>query len=137
MGLTMAYSLTIGSIRCHILSDGKSLSDGGGFFGLIPRSMWQEVIAPDAQNLIPWESRALLVESDAGLILVDTGNGDKLTPKARQRLGMDDRNLRLVATWPAPATGRRMWTSSSSPTSTATTSAAARAGRAATGSRGR
>lgn len=96
MGLTMAYTLTIGSIRCHILSDGKSLSDGGGFFGLIPRTMWQEVIAPDAQNLIPWESRALLIESAAGLILVDTGNGDKLTPKARQRLGMDERNLRLV-----------------------------------------
>ena len=92
----MAYTLKIGSIRCHILSDGISYADGGGFFGLIPRTMWQEVIQPNEQNLIPWDSRALLIESDAGLILVDVGNGDKLLPKARQRMGMDSRNLRLV-----------------------------------------
>jgi glyoxylase-like metal-dependent hydrolase (beta-lactamase superfamily II) len=58
--------------------------------------MWQEVIAPNEQNQIPCASRSLLIESAGGLILVDTGNGDKLPPKARARLGMDDRNQRLV-----------------------------------------
>jgi glyoxylase-like metal-dependent hydrolase (beta-lactamase superfamily II) len=58
--------------------------------------MWQEVIAPDEQNQIPCDSRCLLIESDAGLILVDTGNGDKLPAKVRRRLGMDDRNGRLL-----------------------------------------
>ena len=92
----MAYTVTVGSIRCHILSDGLHYVDGGGFFGLIPRLMWQEVIAPNAQHQIPCDSRSLLIESDAGLILVDVGNGDKLSPKVRQRMGMDDRRLRLV-----------------------------------------
>lgn len=92
----MAYTLTVGSLRCHILSDGLQTVDGGGFFGLIPRTMWQEVIAPNEQNQIPCDSRSLLIESDAGLILVDTGNGDKLPAKVRQRLGMDDRNGRLL-----------------------------------------
>jgi glyoxylase-like metal-dependent hydrolase (beta-lactamase superfamily II) len=92
----MAYTLTVGSLRCHILSDGLQHVDGGGFFGLIPRSMWQEVIAPDEQNRIPCDSRCLLIESDAGLILVDTGNGDKLPAKVRRRLGMDDHNGRLL-----------------------------------------
>jgi glyoxylase-like metal-dependent hydrolase (beta-lactamase superfamily II) len=92
----MAYTVTVGSIRCHILSDGKSLADGGGFFGLIPRSLWQEVIAPNAQNMIPWDTRSLLIESDAGLILVDVGNGDKLPAKVRRRQGMDDRIFRLL-----------------------------------------
>ena len=92
----MAYTLTVGSLRCHILSDGLQYVDGGGFFGLIPRSMWQEVIAPNELNQIPCDSRSLLIESTAGLILVDTGNGDKLPPKVRQRFGMDNRNRRLV-----------------------------------------
>ena len=92
----MAYTLTVGSLRCHILSDGLQYVDGGGFFGLIPRSMWQQVIAPNELNQIPCDSRSLLIESTAGLILVDTGNGDKLPPKVRQRLGMDNRNRRLA-----------------------------------------
>jgi glyoxylase-like metal-dependent hydrolase (beta-lactamase superfamily II) len=92
----MAYTLTVGSLRCHVLSDGVQYVDGGGFFGLIPRSMWQEVIAPNEQNQIPCDSRSLLIESAAGLILVDAGNGDKLPHKVRRRLGMDNRNRRLV-----------------------------------------
>src|SRR5690606_23103200 len=50
---TMAYTINVGSIRCHILSDGLHYVDGGGFFGLIPRVLWEGVIAPDAQNLVP------------------------------------------------------------------------------------
>jgi glyoxylase-like metal-dependent hydrolase (beta-lactamase superfamily II) len=92
----MAYSVQIGAVRCHILSDGLHYSDGGGFFGLIPRALWQQVIPPNEHNQIPVDTRSLLIESDAGLILVDTGHGDKLPPKVRARLGMDDRTLRLV-----------------------------------------
>ena len=92
----MAYTLTVGSLRCHILSDGLQYVDGGGYFGLIPRTMWQDVVAPNELNQIPSDSRCLLIESDAGLILVDTGSGDKLPAKVRRRLGMDDRNGRLL-----------------------------------------
>ena len=91
----MAYPIKVGSLQCYILSDGLHYVDGGGFFGLIPRTMWQEVVEPNALNQIPVDSRCLLIEADAGLILVDVGNGDKLLPKVRQRMGMDDR-LRLV-----------------------------------------
>ena len=92
----MAYTVQIGSIRCHILSDGLHYVDGGGFFGLIPRVLWAGVIEPDAQNLIPCDSRSLLIESGAGLILVDAGNGDKLPAKVRHRMGLGDRQRRLI-----------------------------------------
>jgi glyoxylase-like metal-dependent hydrolase (beta-lactamase superfamily II) len=94
--LIVAYTLQVGAIRCHILSDGLHYVDGGGFFGLIPRVMWEQVIEPTPTNLVPCDSRALLIESDAGLILVDVGNGDKLPAKARERIGLGERNLRLV-----------------------------------------
>ncbi len=93
----MAYTLQIGSIRCHIVDDGRQWVDGGGFFGLVPRVLWERVVQPDALNRIPTALRCLLIESDRGLILVDTAQGDKLTPKMRQRLSMEERNLRLVS----------------------------------------
>jgi glyoxylase-like metal-dependent hydrolase (beta-lactamase superfamily II) len=92
----MPYSFHIGSIRCHIVSDGRQKSDGGGFFGLVPRVLWERVVQPDARNRIPTDLRCLLIESTAGLILVDTGQGDKLLDKTRAQLGMIDANERLI-----------------------------------------
>ncbi len=37
---TVAYSLEVGGVRCHIVSDGLNRIDGGGFFGLTPRVLW-------------------------------------------------------------------------------------------------
>jgi glyoxylase-like metal-dependent hydrolase (beta-lactamase superfamily II) len=54
------------------------------------------VIQPDENNMIPSATRSLLIESDAGLILVDTGNGDKLSSKERSRFGFEGRTDRLV-----------------------------------------
>ncbi len=93
----MAITLEIGGVRCHILSDGLHRLDGGGFFGLVPRVLWQQVIQPDDRNRIPADTRSLLIESDAGLILVDTGVGDKLTAKQRQIIGLEDRTERLIS----------------------------------------
>ena len=93
----MPYSLQIGSIQCHIVSDGQQLIDGGSFFGLVPRVLWQRIIRPDEKNRIPAQMRCLLVQSSAGLILVDSGQGDKITAEYRTEFGMDDGNLRLEA----------------------------------------
>ena len=93
----MPYSLQVGSIPCNIVSDGRQLVDGGGFFGLVPRVLWERVIRPDQKNRIPVQMRSLLIQSSAGLVLVDTGQGDKLTSKERRILGMDDSSQRLAA----------------------------------------
>lgn len=92
----MIHTLTVGSIRCHVLSDGLHHADGGGFFGVVPRQLWQRVIEPDANNIIPTDTRCLLIESSAGPVLVDTGYGDKLDRRSRTRLGIDERSERLV-----------------------------------------
>lgn len=92
----MVYSVEVGKVRCHIVSDGLNVADGGGFFGVVPRVMWQRVIEANAQNQVPNDIRCMLIESDAGLTLVDTGNGDKLNAKQRKILGLDDRNERLL-----------------------------------------
>lgn len=92
----MPYTLKIGSLKCHILSDGVEAADGGGFFGLVPRVMWEKVIAPNELNQVPAALRVLLIESRAGLILVDTGRGDKFDEKQRSILRLGSRRERLV-----------------------------------------
>ncbi len=88
--------IQIGDIRCHIVSDGKHRIDGGGFFGLVPRILWQQVIEPDTDNMIPNAFRCLLVETPDDLILVDTGLGDKYTPAQRKRLRLSLQEQRLI-----------------------------------------
>ncbi len=92
----MAQTFTIGSIRCHLLSDGQYLADGGAFFGLVPRVLWERVRPPNERNQFRAETRSLLIESDAGLILVDVGYGDKLDAKMRAILGLGDSTNRLL-----------------------------------------
>ena len=93
----MTYTLNVGGVRCHIVSDGLHVMDGGGFFGLVPRVLWQRTVEPNESNLIPADTRSLLIESDEGLILVDTGIGDKLSSRQRSILGLDERRGRMVA----------------------------------------
>jgi len=78
----------VGRVRVHLVSDGVFWTDGGAAFGVVPRMLWQRVIQPDEQNRIPMQLRCLLIESDGGLILVDTGYGDKLTAKRRDQLNL-------------------------------------------------
>ncbi|QLG45383.1 MBL fold metallo-hydrolase [Costertonia aggregata] len=55
--------------------------DGGAMFGSVPKTIWQKTNPADANNLIDLATRSLLVEDGDRLILIDTGMGDKQSPK--------------------------------------------------------
>jgi glyoxylase-like metal-dependent hydrolase (beta-lactamase superfamily II) len=78
----------VGALRLHLLTDGVFWLDGGAAFGVVPRVLWEKVVRPDASHRIPNQLRCLLIESGEGLILVDTGYGDKLTAKQREHVGL-------------------------------------------------
>ena len=67
----------------RFLETGAFRLDGGGMFGLIPKSMWSKWTEADADNRIALATRSLLVETRDGLVLVEAGCGDKWTPKER------------------------------------------------------
>jgi glyoxylase-like metal-dependent hydrolase (beta-lactamase superfamily II) len=50
-------------------------------FGVVPKPLWEKRIAPDERNRIPLGMRCLLVEHDIGLVLIDTGAGNKESEK--------------------------------------------------------
>ena len=58
-------------------------------FGVVPRTLWERKIAPDDRNRIPLGMRCLLVEHPDGLVLVDTGAGNKESPKFHTVYGIE------------------------------------------------
>jgi glyoxylase-like metal-dependent hydrolase (beta-lactamase superfamily II) len=59
-------------------------------FGVVPKVLWERRIAPDARNRIPLALRCLLVEHDDGLVLIDTGIGNKENEKFREIYAVED-----------------------------------------------
>lgn len=82
----------IGNAELHIVSAGRFMVDGGAAFGLVPKVLWERIIPPDALNRIPMALNCLFIESSGKKILVDTGFGDKLSPKRRKILALQDDN---------------------------------------------
>lgn len=81
--------MLLGRVRLEIVSDGTFWLDGGAHFGLVPRLLWEQIIAPDDQNRVPMALNCLLVESQGKKILIDTGVGDKLSAKRREILNLE------------------------------------------------
>jgi glyoxylase-like metal-dependent hydrolase (beta-lactamase superfamily II) len=59
-------------------------------FGVVPRPLWERRIPPDGRNRIPLACRCLLVEHDDGPVLIDTGLGNKESPKFREIYGVEN-----------------------------------------------
>ncbi len=81
------WSTRIGDWEVCELHDGRFALDGGAMFGAIPRVLWEKQIPPDSRHRIPLALRCLLLCGHDRLALVDTGIGDKWSPK---ELGLYD-----------------------------------------------
>lgn len=55
--------------------------DGGGMFGVVPKTIWNKTNPADADNRIDIAGRCLLIEDGNRLILIDTGMGNKQSDK--------------------------------------------------------
>lgn len=71
----------LGSWTIHALQAGGQQLDGGAMFGVVPKPLWERRLAADDRNRIPMGMRCLLVEHEQGLVLVDTGAGNKESDK--------------------------------------------------------
>ena len=87
----LVQSTTVGSLTVHAIQAGGQKLDGGAMFGVVPKPLWERRIAADDRNRIPLGMRCLLIEHPAGLVLVDTGAGNKETEKFYEIYGMENR----------------------------------------------
>jgi len=89
--MPLTHSFSIGDFRCHTLEAGLQRLDGGAMFGVVPRTLWTRKIEPDDRNRIPLAMRCLLIEHPAGLVLIDTGLGNKEERKFLDIYGVENR----------------------------------------------
>ncbi len=75
----------------RLLRTGAFRLDGGGMFGLVPKTMWSRWIEADDANRIALATRSLLVESTEGLVLVEAGCGDKWSDRERAMYALERR----------------------------------------------
>ena len=87
-------SFTVGRLRCHALEGGMQRLDGGAMFGVVPKPLWERRIPADERNRIPLALRCLLVEHDDGLVLIDTGLGNKESAKFIDIYGVVNAGIR-------------------------------------------
>jgi glyoxylase-like metal-dependent hydrolase (beta-lactamase superfamily II) len=80
----------VGSVTVHALETGIQRLDGGAMFGVVPKPLWERRIPADERNRIRMTMRVLLIEHDDGLVLVDSGLGNKEAAKFRDIYGIDN-----------------------------------------------
>lgn len=89
--MSIAHSFHVGGLRCFTLEGGRQRLDGGAMFGVVPKPLWSKRIQPDERNRIPLGLRCLLVEHPHGLVLIDTGLGNKEDQKFLDIYGVENR----------------------------------------------
>jgi glyoxylase-like metal-dependent hydrolase (beta-lactamase superfamily II) len=90
MAPRLHHPFKVGSLQCHTLDAGLQRLDGGAMFGVVPRPLWEKKIPPDPRNRIPLAMRCLLIEHPDGLVLVDTGAGNKDEDRFRDIYGLEN-----------------------------------------------
>ena len=81
---------TIGSLRVHAIQAGGQRLDGGAMFGVVPKPLWERRIPADERNRIALGMRCLLIEHPSGLVLIDTGVGNKEDAKFIDIYGIEN-----------------------------------------------
>lgn len=81
--------MKLGDLEFHVISAGRLLLDGGAMFGVIPRPMWEKRMPADSRNRITLSMNCLVIRAGGKRILVETGAGDKMSPKMCDIYGLD------------------------------------------------
>jgi len=84
--------MKFGNFDLQIISGGHLRMDGGTMFGVVPKVLWQKKSEPDEHNRIFLETNCLLVRSEHGLVLIDSGYGTKAAPRDRENFALQEGN---------------------------------------------
>lgn len=90
MSTSQVLTRTIGAWTVHAIQAGPLKLDGGAMFGVVPKPLWERRLPADERNRIPMGMRCLLVEHDTGLVLIDTGAGNKEDAKFYTIYGIEN-----------------------------------------------
>lgn len=72
------HRLTLGDFELTVISDGTYYLDGGAFFGVVPKTMWEKKAQADEKNRVHVGLNSLVIRTGEKTVLVETGIGNKL-----------------------------------------------------------
>ncbi len=85
--MELMQKLTLGDFELTAVSDGTYFLDGGAFFGVVPKVLWERKVKADAQNRVVIGLNSVLVRNDHLTVLIETGSGNKLPAKMAEIYG--------------------------------------------------
>src|SRR5256712_8596287 len=75
------HRLILGDFELTAVSDGIYHLDGGAFFGVVPKVMWERKVKADEKNRVPTGLNSVVVRTGHHTVLIETGIGNKLSEK--------------------------------------------------------
>jgi glyoxylase-like metal-dependent hydrolase (beta-lactamase superfamily II) len=93
----------LGAFELTAVSDGTYGLDGGAFFGVVPKLLWEQRMKADANNRVAVGLNSVLLRTGRQTVLIETGAGDKLPEKMVKIYGQPAQLLdQLAAAGVAP-----------------------------------
>jgi glyoxylase-like metal-dependent hydrolase (beta-lactamase superfamily II) len=78
--------VSVGDFQITLVRAGVYYWDGGAIFGVVPKTLWSRLVPSDELNLAPMAFNCYIVETGDHTVLIETGGGDKMDARARQRM---------------------------------------------------
>jgi glyoxylase-like metal-dependent hydrolase (beta-lactamase superfamily II) len=82
---------TVGDFELTICTDGTYFLDGGAMFGVVPKPMWERKAPADDLNRILLGANTVIVRTGKHTVAIETGLGNKMSPKLKQIYGASER----------------------------------------------
>src|SRR6476619_4713053 len=83
--------VAVGDFRVTLVRAGVYHWDGGTFFGVVPKTLWSKQFPADERNLVRLGFNCYVVETGAHTVLIETGGGDAMDERARDRMKLPPR----------------------------------------------
>jgi glyoxylase-like metal-dependent hydrolase (beta-lactamase superfamily II) len=80
--------MTLGDFEITHVRAGAYRWDGGTFFGVVPKTLWGRKAPTDDLNRIAVAFNCFVIRTGEHTILVETGAGDKLDARTRERMAL-------------------------------------------------
>ena len=80
-----SHRAQVGDFELTLVRDSTYWWDGGAMFGVVPKTLWSRKTPVDELNRVPLGFNCYLIRTGDHTILIETGGGDKMDPRARER----------------------------------------------------
>jgi glyoxylase-like metal-dependent hydrolase (beta-lactamase superfamily II) len=90
--------MTLGDFELTAVSDGTYWLDGGAFFGVVPKVLWEQRMKADEKNRVPTGLNSVVVRTGRQTVLIETGAGNKLPERMVKIYGQPAQLVENLAT---------------------------------------